>query len=514
MSGVIINDDADGFLKDPLPAVAGALPIQCAPVPQDNADYLVAEADFLGAPGVTAVFFNLNMMRPRFEGGSSTPFWDGLEQNADGQWCFEGKILPDDHLKSRDNLIVRAMRYKALTENCPDIIAPRRDVLSKRGISTWASMRMNDVHHVSYPSHVFFHDAIWRNNPDYRRATFKGDTSFWFSQCLDYAIPHVYEHQMAIAKDMLEKYDLDGLELDWMRSPFFFRPGAAEANMPILTRFMREVRQEARRAEQRLGHPVRIAVRCHAHPEDDWEAGMDTPGWASKGLCDIVVPSPYFHSAEGALPIQLWKKLLPENVLIAPCVDRFVSSGHYWMANTPEIDAGFASQYYYRGADAIYLFNHMVRDTPFHDQDLLRQRDIYTALAQPETSYAMSRRHILTCREVFTDGIRPESRIPMNYPPDMALPLQIDLGGKTRNRKAFVVLLQEAKETPPQVFLNGMQCTHDDKQTPPAFDDETFMPLVYAVPENVIHDGWNQVDLIPGKNGIAINAKWCEIWLP
>ena len=37
--------------------------------------------------------------------------------------------------------------------------------------------------------------------------------------------PEVRKHHMALIHELAQRYDFDGLELDWMRFGFHFRPG-------------------------------------------------------------------------------------------------------------------------------------------------------------------------------------------------------------------------------------------------------------------------------------------------
>ncbi len=57
-----------------------------------------------------------------------------------------------------------------------------------------------------------------------------------------YAHAAVREHQMSFVRELLERYDPDGLELDWMRFGYHLTPGREQEEGTILTEFVREVR--------------------------------------------------------------------------------------------------------------------------------------------------------------------------------------------------------------------------------------------------------------------------------
>ena len=49
------------------------------------------------------------------------------------------------------------------------------------------------------------------------------------------------ERFLGLVDETLERYDFDGIELDWMRGPPYFRPGRLLDNLDTLTEFMRQV---------------------------------------------------------------------------------------------------------------------------------------------------------------------------------------------------------------------------------------------------------------------------------
>ena len=59
-----------------------------------------------------------------------------------------------------------------------------------------------------------------------------------FSMGFDYAHKAVRDFRLALIKEACEKYDLDGVELDFMRTYIFFKPGEEKANMALMTEFM------------------------------------------------------------------------------------------------------------------------------------------------------------------------------------------------------------------------------------------------------------------------------------
>lgn len=61
----------------------------------------------------------------------------------------------------------------------------------------------------------------------------------------NYLVPEVYEHHLKLVREILSKWDMDGLELDWMRWAMHFPPGGELEGRQVLTRFVRDGRAGA-----------------------------------------------------------------------------------------------------------------------------------------------------------------------------------------------------------------------------------------------------------------------------
>src|SRR5881628_2363219 len=86
-------------------------------------------------------------------------------------------------------------------------------------------------------------------------------------RALDWAHPEVREHYLKLIREALEIFDLDGLELDWMRFGYFFGVGRELEGGKIISEFIGEVRHEIARAAKRLRHPIKLGVRVPSTPE-------------------------------------------------------------------------------------------------------------------------------------------------------------------------------------------------------------------------------------------------------
>ena len=249
---------------------------------------LVALVDGYAGSKVTHLFLNTSAMRASFRSRTREAIWDPVDGVEPKElWPQNAKRLHEAGLDPYAVWITRA-----------------REV----GISPWISMRMNDVHSVESPGN-FMHSSFWRDHPELRRRPGKPGQP-WTDSALNYAHEAVRTYQLAHVKELLERYDADGFELDWMRFPFHLTPGKEREEGPLLDAFVREVRGLTEAWAKRRGHPIRLGVRVPAHPDAAAGLGVDAVRWAKAGWVDLVVPGPFFRSSDFGIPLELWRERL------------------------------------------------------------------------------------------------------------------------------------------------------------------------------------------------------------
>jgi len=364
---------------------------------------LQALVDGYAGSAVTHLFLSPNSMRASFRSRTREAIWDpvnGVE--PDQLWPKNARLLHAAGLDPYEIWIRRAR---------------------EKGISPWLSMRMNDIHSVDVPDH-FMHSEFWRRHPELRRVP-DGPVQPWTNHALNYTHAAVREHQMAFVRELLERYDPDGLELDWMRFGFHLTPGREREEGEILTAFVREVRALTQEWSQRRGHPIRLGVRAPAHPDAAAGLGMDAVAWAHEGLVDLIVPCPFWRTSDFDIPLELWRERLGAAAERVPVVPGFEHNLRAWLtgATVPNDLAtlrGFAANMYQRGADSLYLFNWMDSQTrPVSAEDYaVLIRDGLT----PNALKGVPRRHPVTYRDT----------VPRGFPDGTQLPVETQEGGTFR----------------------------------------------------------------------------------
>jgi len=221
--------------------------------------------------------------------------------------------------------------------------------LREMGIATVASFRMNDAHMSSDPTGPFA-GTFWKNH----RQWCLGDQYGYYGSCLDYAVPEVRDYLRQLVKEVLQKFpEVAGIELDGMRSPFFFEKGKGAESAPIMTEFMRQIRSDLDAASRARGGPRYVLrVNVPRSPALALECGMDVAAWDAEKLVDAVSPGCY--GTDFQLPIKQWKSALSKRMLVQAYVNVGRVGSQY---HSLEEYRGAAANAYAAGSDGIYLFN-------------------------------------------------------------------------------------------------------------------------------------------------------------
>jgi YVTN family beta-propeller protein len=173
----------------------------------------------------------------------------------------------------------------------------------------------------------------------------------WLPGGLNYAVPEVRAYRLAQFREVLERYDVDGLDLDFQRFPCYFKPGEERTHRGVMTQFMREIRELTNEIAARRGKPLLLTARVLAVPEQNLAVGLDPVTWAHEGLLDFVTVSHYLRN-DFTLPVSEWRKALPHGMPIYASVEYEPFPWPY---------RHLARQLYAEGADGLMLFNFFAR---------------------------------------------------------------------------------------------------------------------------------------------------------
>jgi hypothetical protein len=211
--------------------------------------------------------------------------------------------------------------------------------------------------------------------------------------------PEVRAERFALIEEVVKRYDIDGIEVDWVFAPHYFEEAEVEQNRHVLTEFLRDVRGAVRDAAEARGRPMELGARVLPTLSGNLAAGLDVSTWLEEKLLDFVVPSFYGdHQIDADFPFEWLVErahqagcevypALQSRVLTVPARCDYPRTDHL-APHDGESTAGVdhyragAAAYWSKGADAIYLpwFKWPVGAeqrqvlSEIHDPDLLREK--------------------------------------------------------------------------------------------------------------------------------------------
>ncbi|MAE60265.1 MAG: hypothetical protein CMJ49_02795 [Planctomycetaceae bacterium] len=321
---------------------------------------------------------------------------------------------------------------------------------------------MNDIHSVDDEAN-YLHSAFWRAHPEYRRVPDRDRAEVWADRALDFGHAAVRDHHMALLREMCERYDFDGLELDWMRFGLHFRPGGEAAGREVLTAYTAEVRRLLDDHAKRRGHGIKLGARVPARPDTAWTLGMDAAAWAKEGLIDMLVVTPHFPTIDTDMPIELWKQLLDgTGVTLAAGLELMVWP---WVdypnpqTNSLETARGAAASVIERGADRVYLFNYMDSQTAM--SDLANYPTLLREVGSLATLAGKHRRHIVTRADTWAPGDAPSCALPAKLGAGGDVAFRVHVGPRPAGRVMVVLGLIDGEgvsDVGLAVRNNGVVC--------------------------------------------------------
>lgn len=328
----VINEDASHFFLSRTPE-------------QMTLEGLNAFVDQYADTKVTHLFLNPNGSRANFTNPARDAIWQPNSQGIEptNRWPQNCKLLEEKGLDP----------YKIWIDRCRE-----------KNISPWISIRMNDLHSADDPTN-FMHSTFWVTRPELWRVP-NDTTKNWLNRALNFKHPEVRKHLTDFIDVIFERYDFDGIELDWMRFGWHLTPGQEAEEGHYLTEVVEYARKKADEWSAARRHPIDLAVRVPADPDAAALLGMDGVAWAKAGLIDLLIPAPFWSTMDFDIPIERWnERLAGTQVALAAAAECNVRA--YPQAEAAPCTKaqlyGFAASEKYRGTTNIYLFNWMDCDT-------------------------------------------------------------------------------------------------------------------------------------------------------
>ena len=445
--------------------------------------------------------------------------------------CFDSKVMESYwNLTNPDSAITGwpKMHWKIYKKGIDvyDVCITRSRL---KGISPWISFRMNDHHYFEDSTKI---NKLWLDHPEYRNHP-KG--------LFNYANKEVRDFYKAFITEVLEKYDIDGIELDWMRTHTIFKQGEEAQGIELINQFMREIRSVTKQKSIERGHPIKIAARVPSTPGIGKSFGLDGVAWVKEGLVDVLIPTNWYVPTNFDIPVELWKSEIGKGIdyILAPGADfaYTIATDKYlkMMKSNIETMRGFTVSAYDRGADAVYFFNNF---DPSYDRKIINQDGTFQIVndklmilnetGKNATSLGKPRSHVYTYNN---PDIKPS---PTNGPvllKDIENEFDIYTGPKPGKGNFIIRIglesLKGFENARLDVKINGKNCQQiEDMQRDPAYkyDNTKIWEIVKNVSETSARMMQFKVELSSVKNGynriVVVNSQkeeqsmtWLEVYI-
>lgn len=306
--------------------------------------------------------------------------------------------------------IFRAKSGKFVGNNLQTFLNEKTDGLRmssefarKNGLESIWTLRMNDIHDAWTAE--FLPD--WKRHDPTRVMSalaaakdFKDRRRLW--SLVDFEHSDVQPRLVEVVQEVLQNYDVDGIELDFMRAPFYFRTGyqgqpATEAQVGVLTRLVQVIRQLVLQESEKQGKPLLLTARVPSTVALCRRIGIDIESWLGEQMLDTMSLGGGYITFDVPV-VELIKLGHQHHMPVYPCLSQ---SGLMQrpprgasIKQPPEAWFGAAARLWADGADGIYSFN--LFSGPGTDADREYAHNVLTTIGSLEKlqgstiQYAMS----------------------------------------------------------------------------------------------------------------------------
>jgi len=408
-----------------------------------------------------------------------------------------------------------------------DIVDMALSECKSYGAEGWFSVRMNDHH---YPD-----DRGFNSTMGYDRAEELGVNGS--RVYLDFTKTEVQEYYKAYIKELCENYDIDGIELDFLRSCPIMAEANAE-NIEKINRFVKELRE----ITKDVNGKIQLATRLYPTEEKNLKFGLDAAEWIANGWIDVLTVENWYIPTYFDIPVEKWRESIvkknKENHQYT------LLCGTDWAVDcdrTPYIERemwlsleqfkGFASGVYSRGADGIYLFNHFNTDDDCHNYKNL---GLFTCYIDAEGNKISKRvlKDKINAANSLTDSQNGMRTYVNTYAENNPYPIELS-GGKSfgftlntasKTEEYYRIIIGADKDSDISVTVNGAPAKKIENMRPQngfefkKSDEEwTFVDHVsetaacvmqYEADLDAVKDGFNCFELSSNDDA---TIRWIEI---
>lgn len=420
----------------------------------------------------------------------------------------------------------------AFLEQKTDGLRMSSEFAHQHGLESIWTLRMNDIHDAWTPEFV----SDWkRQNPTRVMSTLEQSKNFAESDrrrlwsLVDFEHPDVEPRLVEIVQEVLQSYDIDGVELDFLRAPIYFRTAyegrpVTDAQRGILTRLVRRIRTLVLEESERQRKPLLLTARVPVTTASCRRIGIDVEAWLQEKLLDFLSLGGGYIAFD--LPVrELIEMGHAHGLPVYPCLSQ---SGLMYRPprgestnQPPESWFGAASRMWADGADGIYAFN--LFPGPGTDADRAYAQRVLTTIGSPEKlqattiQYAMSDAgswmpsHFWAKDAEEFSGALPLSLTPNDFTQTyMIVPEDLSDADISVTAELRVDLVGLAKDSRPEILFGSANFGPQ----PPGTQIAGVQRYTCRVPLQAITKGKNRIMVkVAEKDAIGKKIAGVELWI-
>ena len=369
----------------------------------------------------------------------------------------------------------------------------------RAGLEVFLCMRVNDIHDSRLEAGL--EDPLMsptkREHPDWLLGG-EGPRKTAYN----FAVPQVREHKLALAREAIENYDLDGLDWDFCRHPYLFPKGQEKEGTSLLTQLLSQIKQALDEKSERIGRKLLFSVRVPGPLDQILAQGMDVRSWLSGNLIDILIVG-HQPGNQHRLPVEEFVEAArgTGTQIIAQGLGLFqqprpLSARLIWKEKdyyTPEMCRAVAAAHFRAGAEGVFLFNN-------HYLQVVRDRD-YSRLPWKEIGdpdlIARKDKHYLVDQQVWDSGPLPIELASIGDSTRVSVDVADDLDTAPEEgslKEASLRLLVDHLTPLDQLEIRLNEELLKTARPNRIFFNETW--LEFDVTPPLLKQGWNQVDVV------------------
>lgn len=176
--------------------------------------------------------------------------------------------------------------------------------------------------------------------------------AWWPQGMWNLAAAGLREHKVGLLRELVQNYDLDGIQIDFSRHMPCLPVGRQWEMRGHASEFMRLVRVMLLDVAQRRGRPLLLAAKVPQTIAGCRSDGLDLEDWARRRLVDILT----LGSRSMDVDVEGIREAVGPAIRLQPCVDDHHATDGYRHGSIEFLRGVFAN-HLQRGADSVVTFN-------------------------------------------------------------------------------------------------------------------------------------------------------------